>query len=519
MLIAPLLFAISACAPPPTDMRALLPADSLVYMETNDLGRMLRGLQDNKPFEQAVKSKIDFSVLDGLQLAIAVTGFEASENQVTTENSVLNFKPRFVAVGDTHSWNRYTLQFVEETLGNFVNETYGGEVVLERTDRPTGKYFGWTATDGRKVFAFVSGSRIYFSNDETALEKCLAVARGEAESLAKNESLGKISAREPETLVAGYVSSDGIAQLSNVAGVSTALEATDDDDGRSFIARVFPELLRRSLKEIVWTAAKTERGIEDRYNLTLNPETAGVFKETIKPSIAEAKLGEFVPSEPFTATRYGLENPQVAWRSMVLVAGRNTDPTSGNIIVAFAGSLLEPYGVSDAETFLSALGGEIWTVSLDADGDKSAVIASVKDLERLRKSIGEFDFKSAAESRDGAEIRRSATGEIALILIGGKVIIGEPETALKCLEARLSGQNFTKNDAFGRFQGNNAPSVTFGREATDRTVGMLGKKKEENLQFLTNYLTETRYNDRGVERKTTSPFGLVGRILGHLDDQ
>ncbi len=500
-------------------MRSLLPAESLVYLEANDLGRTLRSLQDNKAFEQAMKSKTDFSVLNGLQLAVAVTGFEASENQVTTENSILNFKPRFVAVGDTHSWNRYTLHFVEETLGNFINDTYGGEVVLDRTERPTGTHFVWTATDGRKVFAFVSGSRVFFSNDETALEKSLAVARGEADSLARNESLGKLRTNAPETLATGYVSADGIAQLSNVAGVSTALSATDDDDGRSFIARVFPEFVRNSVKEVFWTASKTETGVEDRYDLVLKPETAGVFKETMRTAPADLSLAGLVPSEPFSATRYDLQNPQVSWRSLLLVAGRNTDAASGNIIVAFAGSLLEPYGVSDAETFLSAIGSEIWTVSLDADGDKSAAIVSVKDIEKVKRSIAGIDFKPAPEIRDNAEIRRSSDGETAAIFVDGKLIIGEPEAALKCLETRGNAENFTKNAAFARFKGNNAPSVTFGREPTDKTAGLLGKKKEENLQFLTNFLIETRFNDRGLERRTSSPFGLVGRILEQLADR
>ncbi|MBK8146997.1 MAG: hypothetical protein IPK58_01970 [Acidobacteria bacterium] len=136
----------------------------------------------------------------------------------------------------------------------------------------------------------------------------------------------------------------------------------------------------------------------------------------------------------------------------------------------------------------------------------------------MKRSIAGIDFKLAPEMRDNAEIRRSADGETAAILIDGKLVIGDPEAALKCLDARLTGQNFSKNTAFARFKGNNAPAVTFGKEATDRSAALLGKKKEENLQFLTNYLTETRFNDRGLERRTTSPFGLVGRILEQLDD-
>lgn len=68
-----------------------------------------------------------------------------------------------------------------------------------------------------------------------------------------------------QTLAFGYVSADGIAQLSNLAGVSTALEATEDEDGRSFIARVLPQVLRGAVKEVFWTAVSTPAGIEDKY--------------------------------------------------------------------------------------------------------------------------------------------------------------------------------------------------------------------------------------------------------------
>ena len=382
-----------SCSSQPTDLRTFAPADTLVYLETNDLGKALGALTESRAFQDAAQSKPDFSALSGMQTAIAVTGFEASENQVTAENAVLNFKPRFVAIADTHTWNRYALSFTEERLGAFVNETYGSEVTLEAGEKNGGKSFVWTAKDGRKVFAFVAGSRIFFSNDETALEKSLAVARGEAESLQKNEALGKMRETAQNALAFGYVSTDGIAQISNLAGVSTALASTDDDDGRSFIARVLPQVLRNSVREVFWTATKTGQGIEDKYSITLMPETASVVKETLvpaAPTASNAKLIAYVPPDVFSATRYNLQNPRIAWRSLLLVAGKNTDAVSAKILIAFSGSLLEPYGVTDAENFLSAVDSEIWTVNFDAEGEKSAVLVSYdsdEELEKLKKSV------------------------------------------------------------------------------------------------------------------------------------
>jgi hypothetical protein len=507
-----LLIFFAACSSQPTDLMTLAPAETLIYLEANDLGKTLQSLTENKEFEQSAKAKPDFSALKGIQTAIAVTGFEASENQVTAENSVLNFKPHFVAIADTHSWNSTTLSFTENKLGEFVNETYGGEVSLETADKNGGKSFVWVAKDGRKVFAFVKDSRIFFSNDETALEKSLSVSRGESDSFAKN---GKTFEKAENTLAVGYISTDGIAQISNFAGISTAMEATEDEDGRSFIARVFPQIIRNTVKEISWTATKTEQGIEDKYAVLLNQEATTVFKETMQISQNKTNYAEFLPSESFSVTRYNLQNPQIAWRSLLLVAGKNTDVASGNIIVTFFDSLLEPYGISDAETFLSAADSEIWTANFDAEGEKSVVVVAVKNAEILKKSIAEIEFKPVGEA---TEIFKSKDGEISAAFVENKLILGNSESVTKCLQAKQNGQNLTKTANFAKLNENNASAITFGKDLTNKIVEALSEKKEQNVEFLTNFTTETRFNDKGLERKTVSPFGLIGRILEQLEN-
>ena len=50
------------------------------------------------------------------------------------------------------------------------------------------------------VNGLVIGSVIFFGNDETAIEKCVAVRKGEAESMAKNSKLPS-----GEFLASGYM--------------------------------------------------------------------------------------------------------------------------------------------------------------------------------------------------------------------------------------------------------------------------------------------------------------------------
>lgn len=500
-----------SCSSPPSDLRTFLPAETLIYFETNDLGKTLDSLTESKAFSDAAKAKPDFSALKNMQVAIAVTGFESSETQVTDEQKVGKIKPHFIAVADTHSWNSATLSFAENTLGEFVNETYGGEVSLETSDKNSGKYFVWTATDGRKVFAFVEKSLVFFSNDESGIEKVFAVKKGEADSFAKS---GKSFEKTENILANGYVSGEGIAQIANIAGISTAIDATDSEEGRSFIAGVLPQILQKTVKEVYWTATKTEQGIEDKYQILLDADSAKVFKETMTSAAPkEGKTPVFIPNEFYSVTRYNLQNPQIAWRSLLLVTANQTDKLSGSILTEFSKDLLGNYGVSDAEIFLSAVDSPIFTVQFDAEGENSVLIADVKNAEEVKKSFSEIDFKKASEKQENAEIWKDSDGEILVAFVENKIVSGDKESVLKSLQAKQNGQNFSQNPLSAKLNESKSQTATFGKDSGEKIVEVLGEKKAENLQMTTNFFTETRFTEKGIERKTVSPFGLVGTIL------
>lgn len=515
LCVSAVILASISCGSKPADLRAFIPADSLIYLEANDLGKVINTITERPAFRQLAKTTPDFSSLDGIKLAVAVTGFETSEQPVTEENSVLNFQPRFVAVAETNAWNWQAVSFTEDKLGEFINEVYGGEVQLETYPKYDGKFFVWTAQDGRKAYALVQGSVIFFGNDETAIEKCLAVKRGEADSIAKNPKV-----TDGERLAFGYVSPDGVAQIANIAGISLAMNASEESEVKSFVARVLPEMLRNSVKEITWTAAKTEHGIEDKFAIRMNAEVSQVFNETLVPSGLKAtNLAELLPADVVSATRYDLRDPQAAWRSVVLTAQKQTDAVSGNLIAAFSGSLFEPYGIEDAELFLSAVGPQILTARFDAEGEKGVVIASVKSAENIKKGIAkEVNFTKAAEKQGSADVWKSEDGEIAAAFVGGKIVLGDAESVSECLRANQSGANLTKHLLFKQFSESGAAAVTLASdtESAARVVGVLTEEKNENERLPVSYLTETGFNKNGIERRTVSDFGLIGTITEHF---
>ena len=265
-------------------MRSLVPAETLVYLETNDLAAALQPILDSKPFTEVAKRKPDLSALKGVQLAVAVTGFETSEEKVNDEQSVGRIQPRFVAVADTHAWNYQAVAFTEQKLGSFVEDIYDSEKKLEKSDKHGGKYFVWTAPDGRIAYALVIDSLIYFGNDESAIDKALAVRRGEADTIAKTN---KIQPTDAQTLASGYVSTHGVAQIASLIGVKFANESKEDSEFQTAIVDVLPQLIRNSITDVSWSAAKSEQGVEDTF-VVETPQTRTDKSDEVLSEIADS---------------------------------------------------------------------------------------------------------------------------------------------------------------------------------------------------------------------------------------
>ena len=513
-LLILLISLVVSCGSNPTDVRTVVPGDALVYLETQDLGKALEAVTDNDAFRAAAKSHPDFSALNGIKVGVAVTGFETKDLAGADGSNELSVQPRFVAVAETNAWNYQAIKFAENKLGEFVNDIYGGGVELERFPRFDGDYFVWTADDGRKAYGLVIGSVIFFANDETAIEKCVAIRKGEGESIAKNSKVPS-----GEFLASGYVSPDGVAQISNLATIQLAVGAGEEEEVRAFIARVLPETLRKSVKEVTWTATRDEpsKRINDQFSVELEPEVSKVLSESLATGETDPDLGRFIPATFVSSTRYNLKDAQIAWRSVLLTAQSRTDSVSGNILSIVSSSLFEPYGVDDAELFLSSIGNSIQTVRFDAEGEEVAGVAQIRDVEKLKRALSkEINLTGTPESFENAEIWRSKDGEIAVGIVENRAFFGEKSAVEKCLTARNNGQNLVGTFVLGPIlMSSKAPVVTAGtdNETAKRVAAVLGAAKEGSESASEPYTTETTLNNKGIERRTVSNLGVIGWVI------
>lgn len=510
-------------------LRKFAPKDSLVYLETNDLGGVLQKLTEAGSFKENSASTLDFSVVKGMQMAVVISGFETSENKVTDEKSVLNFKPKFTAIAETHAWSWQVSTLVENNLNDFVKKTYGSDTKFEKKSVNGTERIIWTAADGRKTFAVVSGSQVFFGNDEDSINKCLSVKRDESESIFKNEAVTSQYGSANEKLAFGFVSQEGIKQISDFAGVSVAVDQAEDGNARGFISRILPQILKNATREITWTAEKKEDRIQDRINIKTTKEVSQVLSETLIPSSEKSsELYDFLPQKPSSVTRYNLKNPQVGFRSLLLTTAKNTDTVSGKIISQFSNSLLSPYGIKDAELFLSVVRSELVTAIVDENGDDSIAVAKVNDLEKAKKSLLEtLKPDSVQTAKLGIEILRSEEDGLSIAIIQDVLLMGSSESVEKSLSVwnkrKISPiepeKDFTKSKIFSTLQNGNAVAATISDETptAQSLLKVLGEPKPDGFSGRSVSLVETRFNQKGIERVYLSDFGFIGSIVKQFE--
>lgn len=462
----------------------------------------MKAITDRPAFREAAKEIPDFSYLDGVKLAVAVTGFESKEIPVSGDQSILNFTPRFVAILETNAWNYQALAFTEHKLGEFINNVYDGEVLLETAIKHDGKYFVWTANDGRKAFALVQGSVVFFGNDESSIEKSLAVKRGEADPISKSDKVPPGG----ESLAVAHISNPGIGQLANIVSIKKAKEFGDEEDVQSFVARVLPQLIQGSIQEASWVARWREEGIEDNWTLLLKPEIAHVFSENVSPSSkTDDALFEFVSAESFsTVTQYNFRNPKTAWQGAVTSAQKLVDPLSSNIIAQLSKDLFVQYGISDIEKFLGSVSSSVVTIRNGKD-DNVAIVVRTSDVKSLRQALDSEFMKST-----GAIHFYKEPG------YEGIAVIGHPNVVNKSIHAHLWHHNL-RREFFARSAAPEPPIVrTKGYEENTRRMiaDALGvDEQQQGGEFLRPYTIETHINETAIERRTVSDFGFIGWLI------
>lgn len=515
LLLCSTLVFLTSCSSDATDFATLAPSDSLVFIESKDIGSALGAIGGSVELRNVVEEAPDFSSLDGIKFGLFVTGLDVNENPVSESGSELRLRPKFIAVAEGTSWFWSPESFLEGPLRGFVTKSYGKNIKAEEFDEKDGRVTAWKSSDGRSAYAAVRENLVFFSNDRESILSVLATRRGERDNISGNSALQRM--RAADGIASGYVSQAGVLQLSNFVGISTALSTTDDDEGRSFIARIVPDLVRSNVKEILWTARLTEQGIEDRYEVVLAEKVAEEMSVAAQPVDRNADdLVALIPSTAQSVTRYGLASPAIAWSALVRNLSDSTDVLNGTVLVRAADGILAPYGIVSATTLVAGVSGPIFTMSLDDSGDQVAALFKVRDLEAVRSVIA-VDFSKPSVPLEGFETWVSEDGDFAYAQKGEITLVGEADAVKSAITIGRSGDALSKTRFFSDFLSARGSSVTIGKdaEALDRIAKALSLKTRGTVGGV-DYLVSTEFDRRGMTRITVSPFGLIGSLISQF---
>jgi hypothetical protein len=171
--------------------------------------------------------------------------------------------------------------------------------------------------------------------------------------------------------------------------------------------------------------------------------------------------------------------------------------------------------------FLSGSGTNILTANLDADGDKPVVISEVKDTEKIKKSLlADMHPDKQATTDIGVEIWKSSDSDLAAAFLEKYVIVGEAESVLKCVKQKLNNTDVKGSVYMGLVGEPKRSGTTIGFDSTSamQVADMLSAKKSDDAKAGSTYFTETRFTKTGIDRRTTSDFGLIGSIIAQLAD-
>jgi len=555
------------------EMTAYAPADALIYIEANDLPKIATALTTTTsaralfaaasldPETQHLNSWATFAAHTGIgsaeavvlaraQIAIVLLGFEEAAPASATDTMLTNpiIKPRVAVIIEAHTSERRVRSAVSKLVGDFAKQAYGSP---QFTTRENGDVYWQTWTrpgEGRQIVAATTGTIAIIGNDEKAVEACLAVRRGERQSLEGDEDLAEMRHRMDagEALSFGYISPPNAAKLAEIAATVYAAQFDFTPQIQSTAATLLPQLLPRLIGSAAWSAHEGGGGIEDRYVFHVPAPIAARLRAPLAATdVFDSSFAALLPANANQLSVYLFRDTETAWRGAQAALASQLDTINAALLIVGADKSLAPYGIDSPREFFRHTAAPIATARLDAEGQSTVLIARVRDEESLKTSLRKrFGIRTEQVGSQMMLVHTTNETSEAAIIINGQLVMGAADAVRRCLVAHDSGQTLAETHAFKSALvsiqessiAGGAGVVSFGEQHTTarasvNTLANLinpkaqSKRRSDSATFaraLDEYaysLGETRIVENGFERRTHSIFGLYGMLLAGFDDE
>lgn len=533
--------------PQTSDMADYAPADTLVYLESNNLLDVADAIAStdawkelspllptsgSQPPKRWLTRLISWTgigptrtvILSRAQLGTVMLDLGAKE-----QGETLTIKPEAAILIETHTGELRIRPTVEEALRQFAEKSYH-QPTLKRTSVAGSEFLVWSApTSERQIFATIDGTLVIIGNSERAVKTCLEVRRGQRPSLKNHPEMQQMRRRlaATDTLAFGFISSSNAARLFSQA--TPLLFGRSPGDTR--FDRIIGTSAPKVLAGIGWSSRASLGGIEDHYLFSLQSTLVSRLHQNFRPTNTPIQVLDMLPNDVQSVTIYRFENPAATWQLLETSLSSQLDTLSAMVVTSLLKSALTPYGIEDPATFLNLIGPELSTVRLTAEAEHSTLVAQVRDEASLRKLLLGSDGRNLKPSSvAGFELTEIPGKNIAVSFLKGRVLIGPPSDLQLYLQAAQGNQDapdqLRKLEHFSA-RSNSASVVTYTRDgerimrfvqAISRASGGTTPARDSTelsrkIQQLPYSATETTLGDQGLERVTRSSLGQFATLV------
>jgi hypothetical protein len=529
--------------PRTVDMSAYAPADSLLYLESNnpmDVGAALTNtaawnLVDDLSGNQVRTGSNSWStkfvrltgngptnsvIVSRAQLAVVVTDLDTSQDG---EN--LTVKPEGTLLVETHTLESRIKSSLEQGLKKFAETAYG-QPTLRRTSVDGFEFIEWIAPGGtRQVVATITGTLIIVGNTERAVQKTLAVTLHRLPSLKDDQDMKRlrVDLQADQALAFGYVPAKSSGRLLSVAVPMLMGRAP----GNSDFERLINSASAKIVTSLGWSATPFRDGIEDRYRIDLQPTMVANLKNSFLCKQADLASNPALPDNFSSVTSYRFENPTSAWQGLKTSVASQVDALAAIFFSSLLKSALLPYGINEPDKFLSLVHGPVITSRLQPETGGSILIARMRDETALRELLISMGFR-LIDGRQNNEVFSHSEGEFMARFVNGSVAIGSAPDVAHYVENAVSA---SPNQAITSQQIRSTPTsdrtcvLTYAND-TERIrtfimtiisgggeTSLWSEKTERVLRSLPYSATETDLGEHGIVRVTRSPLGQFSTLL------
>jgi len=342
----------------------------------------------------------------------------------------------------------------------------------------------------------------------------------------------RLQLQRGRNLTFGYVPSANSAKLLAV-GLPLLLGRAPGD---SEFQRLVSNGAAKVFGSLGWSSSAYSTGIEDKYLITLQPSIVARLRPSFGVNNIDLQLQHLLPDDAYSVTCYRFATPAAAWTSLKSAVSSQVDALSAVVFSSLLKSALLSYGVDDAESFLSAVNGEMVTLRMDETAERAILIAGVHDRASLRQILARQMSVNLRNSSPRTEIFEGPTGEVAASLGSEFIVMGSAADVRLYVENKERGVALMTADRLRRvtfFVSTPTASnvVTYTNDG-DRihnffsTIIAANERPAESSEGLEAAIatlpyssTETTLNERGIERTTRSPLGQFSTLLPLLFPQ